>query len=344
MLRAFSTIFLVAVLGMAIWIAWALYLPVQPHGTQYVLLRPGWSSRHIAGELQSAGVIPSARAFLLLHYVLARTLKAGEYKFDQPATARQVHDRLARGDIYVHTVTIPEGYNLYDIAAVTQLAGLGSAQDFLKAAAEDVVFIRDLDPAATSLEGYLFPDTYGFTRTQTMHDIIGVMVHRFRREAGQLGPVCAVNANTPVQARSASGCPDLHAIVTMASIVERETAVPEERPLVASVYYNRLHSGVALAADPTVIYAALVSGRYTGAIRQSDLQFDSPYNTYRHPGMPPGPIANPGRASLEAALHPANTNFLYFVSDGNGHHRFARTLDEHSRNVAAYRRSIAASR
>ena len=177
MLRASFTIFLIAVFGTAIWLAWALCLPVQPQGTQYVLLRPGWSSRHIAGTLQSAGLIPSARAFLLLHYVLARSLKAGEYKFDQPATARQVHDRLARGDIYVHTVTIPEGYNLYDIAAVTQLAGLGSAQDFLKAAAEDVVFIRDLDPAATSLEGYLFPDTYGFTRTQTMHDIIGVMVH-----------------------------------------------------------------------------------------------------------------------------------------------------------------------
>ena len=207
-----------------------------------------------------------------------------------------------------------------------------------------MVFIRDLDPAATSLEGYLFPDTYGFTRTQTMHDIIGVMVHRFRREAEQLGLVCAVNANAPVQPASASGCPNIRAVVTMASIIEKETAVPEERPLVASVYNNRLHTGIALAADPTVIYAALVAGRYAGTIRQADLQFDSPYNTYRHPGMPPGPIANPGRASLQAALHPANTNFLYFVSDGNGHHRFARTLDEHSRNVAAYRRAIAASR
>ncbi len=136
----------------------------------------------------------------------------------------------------------------------------------------------------------------------------------------------------------------MHAVVTMASIVEKETAAPEERPMVAGVYYNRLQHGIALAADPTVTYAALVSGRYTGAIHQSDLQFDSPYNTYRHAGMPPGPIANPGRASLEAALHPARTDFLYFVSDGNGHHRFARTLDEHSRNVAAYRRAVAGAR
>jgi UPF0755 protein len=343
-LRTVFTLFLVAVLGLAVWLAWALYLPVQPPGTRYVLLRSGWSSRHIALELQSAGVIRSARAFLLLHYALASSLKAGEYRFDQPATARQVHSRIARGDIYVHTITIPEGYNLYDIAGVVQLAGLGTAQDFLKAAAEDVIYIRDLDPAATSLEGYLFPDTYGFTRTQTMHDIIAVMVHRFRREAGQLGLLCAGNANVPVRTVSLPACPDLHAVVTMASIIEKETAVPEERPLVASVYYNRLRSRIALAADPTVIYAALVSGHYTGAIRQSDLQFDSPYNTYRHAGLPPGPIANPGQASLQAAVHPASTDFLYFVSDGNGHHRFARTLDEHSRNVAAYRRALATSR
>jgi UPF0755 protein len=338
-------VFLILVVAAGAWLAWALYLPVQPRGTQFVLLRPGWSSRHIANELQSAGVVRNARAFLLLNYAVGRTLKAGEYKFDQAATARQVHDRLARGDIYVHTVTIPEGYNLYDIAITVQEAGLGSAQDFINAAAADVVFIRDLDPQAATLEGYLFPDTYGFTRTQTMHDMIGIMVHRFRREAEQIGLICPVAPDTPAHSSAgAAGCPDLHAVVTMASIVEKETAVPEERPLVASVYYNRLRRGIALAADPTVIYAALVSGRYTGAIHQSDLQFDSPYNTYRRPGMPPGPIANPGRASLQAALHPASTDFVYFVSDANGHHRFARTLDEHNRNVAAYRRALGTSR
>ncbi len=344
-MRSLFTAFLILVLVAAIWLAWALNLPAQPSSTQFVLLRPGSSSRRIAADLQSAGVIRSARAFLLLHYALGSTLKAGEYKFDQPATARQIHDRLARGDIYVHTITIPEGYNLYDIAGVVQLAGLGSAQDFLNAARADVAFIRDLDPTATTLEGYLFPDTYGFTRTQSMHDMIAVMVHRFRRDATQLGLICAGNQPQPPSSESgAAGCADIHAVVTMASIVEKETAAPEERAMVASVYYNRLQRHIALAADPTVIYAALVSGRHTGAIHQSDLQFDSPYNTYRHAGMPPGPIANPGRASLAAALHPASTDFLYFVSDGNGHHRFARTLDEHSRNVAAYRRTLANSR
>jgi peptidoglycan lytic transglycosylase G len=344
-MRVVFTLFLLLVLVAVIWLAWALYLPVQPSGTQFIRLRPGSSSHRIATELHSAGVIRSPRAFLLMHYALGSTLKAGEYKFDQPATARQIHDRLARGDIYVHTITIPEGYNLYDIAGVVQLAGLGSAQDFLNAANGDVALIRDLDPQAASLEGYLFPDTYGFTRTQSMHDMIAVMVHRFRREAAQLGLICAVQQPQPSSSESgAAGCADIHAVVTMASIVEKETADPQERPMVAGVYYNRLQRRIPLAADPTVIYAALVSGRYTGAIHQSDLQFDSPYNTYRHAGMPPGPIANPGRASLQAALHPAATDFLYFVSDGNGHHRFARTLDEHSRNVAAYRRALAGAR
>jgi len=335
--------FLILVILAGAWLAWALYLPVRPSDTKFVLLRPGSSSRRIAADLHSAGVIRSARAFLLMHYVLGRSLKAGEYKFDQAATALQIHDRLARGDIFVHTVTIPEGYNLYDIAGVMQLAGLGSAQEFLNAAKTDVVFIRDIDPKAASLEGYVFPDTYGFTRTQSMHDMIAIMVHRFRREAEQLGLLCA-QPPTAATNTSAGACPDLHAVVTMASIVEKETAVQQERSMVAGVYTNRLQHGIALAADTTVIYAALVSGRYTGAIHQSDLQFDSPYNTYRHSGMPPGPIANPGRASLEAALHPAHNDFLYFVSDGNGHHRFARTLDEHSRNVAAYRRAVAAAR
>ena len=153
------------------------------------------------------------------------------------------------------------------------------------------------------------------------------MVHRFRQTAQKIGLL---------------GRPDIHRIVTMASIVEKETAVPDERPLVASVYYNRLDRNMLLGADPTVIYAALLAGRYRGTIYQSDLQFDSPYNTYKYPGLPPGPIANPGAGSLEAAMHPAASEFLYFVSDNNGHHRFSRTAAEHDRNVAAYRKAVAA--
>ena len=307
----------------AAWLGWALLLPLQPPETTFVLLRPGWGTRRIASVLQSAGVIRSVPAFLLLHYASpGRTLKAGEYKFDQPATALEVRDRLHRGDVYVHTVVVPEGFNMYETALAVEQAGLGPRSDFLLAAKSDTALISDLDPQAQSLEGYLFPDTYAFTRAQSMHDIVATMVRRFRQEARALGLTS-----------------DVHHVVTMASIVEKETAIPDERALVAGVYYNRLQRNIALDADPSVIYAALLEGRYQGVIHQSDLESNSLYNTYRHPGLPPGPIGNPGRAALEAALHPAQTDFLYFVADSQGHHRFARTLEEHARNVAAYRRA-----
>jgi peptidoglycan lytic transglycosylase G len=317
------------VLAFALWFIWAALLPVKPAETKFVLLRPGWSTRHIAQALQHEGVIRSSAAFLMLQYAEGvKTLKAGEYKFEDPASALDVWRRLVRGDVYARTVVVPEGYNIYDIAAAVEQAGLGPAADFVAVAKGDTFLVRELDPDAKTLEGYLFPDTYQFTRIDSAHDIAAAMVRRFRQEAQKIGLL---------------GNLDMHRIVTMASIVEKETAAPEERALVASVYYNRLAENVVLAADPTVIYAALLAGRYRGTIYQSDLQFDSPYNTYQHAGLPPGPIANPGVASLEAALHPAHSDFLYFVSDNNGHHRFARTPEEHARNVASYRRALATS-
>jgi len=328
-LRAILTLFLAAILLVAGWLAYGLLLPIGPKGQEkFVMLRPGSSARHIARELKDAGIIRSAPAFLALHYWRGGpTLKAGEYKFDHPAGAREVYGRIAAGDIYVHTVVIPEGFNIFDIADAIQEAGLGPRDDFLAVAHADISLISDLDPDAPSLEGYLFPDTYEFTRTQSLHDMAAAMVKRFRQENHQLGLTA-----------------DFHRVVTMASIVEKETAVPAERPLVASVFYNRLHRNIILATDPTVIYAALLAGRYNGVIHQSDLQLDSPFNTYKHAGLPPGPICNPGRDSLQAAMEPASSEFLYFVSDNNGHHRFARTMEEHSRNVAAYRRAVADSR
>ncbi len=329
-MRTFIVFIVLVALAVALWFYWAALLPVNPGETKFVLLRPGWSTRHIAQTLQREGIIRSAPAFLLVHYAMGQgTLKAGEYKFDVPATALQVRDRVLRGDVFARTVVVPEGYNLYDIAAVVEQAGLGTAAEFVAVAKNDVQLLRDIDPQAQSLEGYLFPDTYQFTRIDTANEIAAAMVHRFRQTAQKI---------------SLLGRPDIHRIVTMASIVEKETAVPEERPLVASVYFNRLDKNMALGADPTVIYAALLAGRYRGTIYQSDLQFDSPYNTYKFPGLPPGPIANPGAAALEAAMHPAQSDFLYFVSDNNGHHRFSRSLEEHARNVAAYRKAVAVSR
>ncbi len=324
-MRTFFTFVLLLVLVATAWLVWAVWLPVTPSEPKFVLLRTGWTTRHIARELQDNGIIRSDKAFLFMHVLRGeRTLKAGEYKFDTPANAMQVRDRLTHGDIFVRQVTVPEGYNIFETAQAIEQAGLASSADFLNAAKTDLFLLKDLDPTATSLEGYLFPDTYSFTRTMSSHDMAAAMVHRFKQEA-----------------RALDLTSDVHRVVTMAAIVEKETAVAQERPEVASVYYNRLQKNMTLAADPSVIYAALLNNRYRGTIYQSDLQFDSPYNTYKYAGLPPGPIANPGRAALDAAMHPAQTDFLYFVADAQGHHRFARTLDEHNRNVAMYRRAMA---
>jgi UPF0755 protein len=289
-----------------------------------VMLRPGYSTRRIARELKNAGVIRSFDAFVVWHAFHKRpSLKAGEYLFEQDANLKEVHSRLARGDVYVHTVVIPEGFNMFDIANAVQAAGLGSAADFLKAAQTNTNLIADLAPQATSLEGYLFPNTYNFTRTQTMREMAAEMVKQFRQVAAQIG---LTN--------------DIQQTVTLASIIEKETGTAEERPQVASVYMNRLAKHIPLQADPSVIYAELLSGTYGGALHHNDMQFDSAYNTYHHAGLPPGPIASPGRSSLEAALHPAETDYFYFVADGNGHHRFATTLEEHNKNVAAFRRAL----
>ena len=326
---------LTAVLG--IWLCWGLLLPIAPAQEELVLLRPGSSTQHIAAELKQAGIIRSPKAFLLYHYLIQpRTLKAGEYKFDHMANAVQVHKRLVQGDVYKRTVLVPEGYQMFEIAAAVENAGLGPKEEFLKAVRNDTALIADIDPKAKSLEGYLFPDTYQFTRTQSITDIVTVMVRRFRQEARTIGLLPAAGNPSPVLSGT-----DVHQIVTMASIVEKETAVPQERPLVAGVYYNRMAKDMALDADPSVIYAALLDGHGNRAISQADLQSDSPYNTYKHAGLPPGPIANPGRESLVAALHPASSQYYYFVSDGMGHHRFAHTLDEHSHNVTLYRHALA---
>jgi UPF0755 protein len=323
-LRKLLAILLLLVLGFGAWLAWGLLTPVTPTGQKFVLLRSGLTTRRIAAELKNAGVISDERAFLIWHYLhRKRPLKAGEYLFERPATTIDIYRRLERGDIYTHTVVVPEGFTMFDIARAIEQSGLGSREDFLKAARSDTDLIQDLAPQATSLEGYLFPDTYEFTRTQSMRDIAGVMVRHFRQVANNIGLTS-----------------DVHPTVTMASIVEKETAAPAERPLVASVYYNRLTKRMALDADPSVIYAELLANTYQGALHHADLATNSPYNTYRFPGLPPGPIANPGRGALEAAMHPATSNFLYFVSDGNGHHRFARNLEEHNRNVNAYRRAL----
>jgi UPF0755 protein len=285
----------------------------------------GTGSAQIAAQLKSHGLIRSRLVFEAMRLVKGGTLKAGEYRFDHPARMSEIYERLERGDVYTRALTIPEGANIFDIAQRVEVAQLGTKEAFLAAAERNVALIADLDPNAQSVEGYLFPDTYHFQRLATPDQMIAVMVKRFRLAAESIGLT-----------------QNFHDIVTMASLVERETPIGSERPMVASVFSNRIAKGMPLMTDPSVIYADLLEGRYRGAIYHSDLDTDSPYNTYKHLGLPPGPVSNPGIASLKAAMAPAQTQYLYFVAastDPSGHSRFATTLEEHQQNVQAYRRA-----
>jgi UPF0755 protein len=306
--------------------AWLVLEPFGPTTETFVEVTPGSSTAHIGQQMQAAGMIRSRYAFLLLRLWKRGMLRAGEYRFDHPASAAEVYSRIARGDVFTRAVTIPEGATIFDVAAKLEQAGFGARQDFLASAAGQADLVADLDPGAKNLEGYLFPDTYHLPRKSTPEQICATMVRRFRAAAAQLG----LNKN-------------VHAVVTMASLVERESAVDSERPLVASVFENRLAKGMPLMTDPAVIYGLQLAGRWRGTIYQSDLTRDTAYNTYLHKGLPPGPIANPGIRSLRAAMEPATTDYLYFVAasaNAQGHSLFSRSLDEQNRNVAGYRNAV----
>jgi UPF0755 protein len=312
--------------------AFLIYVPLGPTAGNpvFVDITAGTSTKGIATQLERAGVIRSRYAFELLRLVKGGRLVAGEYRFDHPAAAPEVYSRLQRGDVYSIALTIPEGYNIFDIAQAIAAAGLGDHDTFLAAERSETALISDLSPNPPSLEGFLFPDTYKFTRHSTPLHILTVMVHRFRQVSAQLD---LANSGRPVADT-----------VTLASLVEKEVAQGSERPLVAGVFVNRLAHNIPLATDPSVIYAALLEHRYRGTIYQSDLQAGSPYNTYRHTGLPPGPICNPGVAALKAAITPAHTEYLYFVADAQGHSVFSSTLAEHDRQVQQYRRALRGGR
>jgi len=321
-------ILVIALGGAAAWLSARVRAPYKGFAAteQFVDIPPGAGTRAIGDRLAAAGVVRDTITFRLALALSrqAKHLKAGEYRFDRPMTPAEVIAKIARGDVYVISVTFPEGLTILDMSKIFEAHGLGTADSFV-AAAGNTALIRALDPTATDLEGYLFPETYVVPRRTVAAKLVGLMVERFEKVfTPELRQAAAARGLTTRQA------------VTLASIVEKETAKPEERPLVAAVYSNRLRIGMALQCDPTVIYALAKAGRYDGNIHKADLSYDSPYNTYRYPGLPPGPIASPGKASLDAAVHPADAGFLYFVSRNDGSHEFARTLDEHNRNVQKF--------
>jgi len=297
-----------------------------PEPERFVEIPPGTGAAEIRRRLVEAGVVSDELSFraALMWTGQSRALKAGEYRFDRPMSVVDVVEKLARGDVYGHPITFPEGLTIREMADIVESRGFGKADEFIKAA-RDGSLVNDLDPAAKDLEGYLFPETYTLPRGTPVATLVSLMVARFR------------DTYTTLEAKR-SGQADLSTrqIVTLASLVEKETGKAEERPLVAAVYRNRLDKNMAMQADPTVVYALVQAGTYDGNIRKRDLSFDSPYNTYKYAGLPPGPIASPGRAALEAALAPADVDYLYFVSRNDGSHAFAETLAKHNANVQEY--------
>ena len=305
-----------------------IYRLEQPYrgfrGETFVDLPRGAGTSGIAQALVNAGVVRSRWDFLLARAAArAGVLQAGEYRFTRAASPVEVVHRIAKGDVFYYELIVPEGRNVFDIATAAAQTGLFTAPQFL-AAARNPALIRDLDPAAPSLEGYLFPNTYHLSRHTTPDRLCRIMTGKFREAWHSL------HTSAPI-----------HRTVTLASLVEKEGRLSEERPRIAAVFLNRLRIGMKLDCDPTTIYAALLTDRYRGVIHRSDLDSDQPYNTYRHAGLPPGPIANPGLASIRAVLAPSNSDSLFFVAraDGSGGHEFSATIAAHESAVERYRRA-----
>ncbi len=323
---------LILAAGVAAW----LWISIErPYGTfpaegVFVDLPHGASSRTVSRLLQQNGVIRSAIAFeIYARRHPTRRLQAGEYLFNHPISGHDVFWQIADGHIYEQPFTVREGETMFDIARDLEAGKFMAASDFLTAA-KNPELVHDLAPNAKTLEGFLYPATYHLPRRPAANELTGEMVKKFKEEWSRI--------RSTVQIAPASGLTE-H-LVTLASLVERETPKPDERPLVAGVFENRLGKNMRLQCDPTVIYALEQIGEYKGTLTGADLHFDSPYNTYEHAGLPPGPIGNPGEESLRAAMAPTKTSFLYFVANTQGGHFFAATLEEHNRNVTKYRQLL----
>ena len=297
---------------------------------QYVEIPQGAGSQAIGRALAQAGIVRDEWTFRLAVYLTGtgRELKAGEYRFTGPSSPKDVARRLARGDVYLRPITFPEGLTIKEMSRLFESRGFGTAAAFTKAASNTEA-VRAIDPKAEDLEGYLFPETYNLPRRANADGLVAQMTSRFLRVFDE-----ALRREAESQGRT------VREVVTLASLVEKETAKAEERPIVAAVYLNRLRIGMGLQCDPTVIYALEKAGKYDGNLTRENLRFDSPYNTYRYAGLPPGPIAAPGKASIEAVLRPARVDYLYFVSRNDGSHVFATTLAEHNRNVREWQKQF----
>ena len=320
-----ALLFVAALMGATAYWCWReLNTPISlPAGAAIVSVMPGEPFRITSQRLAAAGVI--RHAWLLRWWArwwgLDRLVRSGDYRFDKPLSPREVLALLRSATAALSRVTIPEGSTLNQVAELLAVGGFGGADQFL-CLGRDADVLQRLDLPASGLEGYLFPDTYAFTWSTPTRQILATMVERFHEQI-----------DTLQQRRLQAGMRE-DEMVILASLIEKETGAAEERPLISAVFHNRLRIGMPLQSDPTTVYGRDVPGPPTAA----DLAVDSPYNTYRHAGLPPGPICNPGRAALEAAVAPANVPYLYFVARNDGTHEFSRTLEEHNRAVARFQR------
>lgn len=330
-MQSLATIAVFAVLLLigAGWFFWrAVRTPYKgyPEAKKRVEVRRGLRTQSILQQLQKEGVLRDEWIPLVYMKLLRGrdSLKAGVYEFDRALAPVDVIDKLASGDVVLASITVREGLDRFAIGKLFSEAGFGTEKQWNQITGEPDL-VRDIAPEAQSLEGYLFPDTYKFDPGTPVTTIVRAMTANFRRHWGEEMAFITTGLSP-------------HETVTLASIVETEARLPQERPIVASVYFNRIGKHMLLGADPTVIYAMKLAGRWNGNIRKADLQTPSPYNTYRTPGLPPGPIANPGLASLRAAAAPATTPYLYFVARNDGSHAFATNVNEHNKNVEQYQR------
>jgi UPF0755 protein len=322
---------LIAVVCLGLWFRHELLTPFWGASDPYTFVEipRGAKTAEIAAMLDDAGMIKTRLPFLA--YVrwkdLSKHLQAGDYRFASPSTPIQIVQRLVRGDVYFVSITVPEGLTAQETVVLIAKTGIGTLSE-MQAGLSRTEWIRDLSPGAKNLEGYLFPETYRFGRRVTSEEILKAMVDQFRLRLNKLKTQYPIPGNYT-----------LAHMVTLASMIEKEVKSPEERTLVSSVLMNRLEKRMPLACDPTIIYALKLAGRYGGNIRKTDLELDSPYNTYVRTGLPPGPIANPGEESLRAALAPAKTDYLYFVARNDGTHQFSKDFKTHSQAVARFQKA-----
>lgn len=318
-----ASLIVVTLLGIGLWLQSFVSTALAPPAPAIIEVKPGSSFARIAGQLEAAGVVSDARRFTLLARwrQVTSQVHAGQYHFAATVTPAEVLDRLVAGDIERFQVTIPEGFNLREIAARLATTGIGSAEEFL-ALCRDSGFLGELGVAAASLEGYLFPETYTYTAATTPRQLLQVMVAQLHNQLSE-----------ELLASAAALQMDRHQLLTLASIIQKEAGNDAEMPLISAVFHNRLQRGIPLQADPTVIYGV---DNFDGNLTRTHLNTPTPYNTYQKRGLPPGPIASPGRLALHAAANPVASKMLYFVSRGDGSHQFSATLEEHNQAVRRF--------